>query len=1314
MIKANKAVGEPDENSHVPEVLMIFSVLSDGEKTCLQSLCKSDYYKQKQRNPQRATGTCMWFLDHPHYREWTEKQSSSLLWVSGDPGCGKSVLSSFLVDEFVEELRSSETASQSLVCYFFCKDDNDEQKSGTLVLSAILHQLLKYRPELIDYAMPEFHSKGKKFTEEFATLWGIFITSVENSGLETVACIIDGLDECEETTRGLLISSLTSYYSSSRAGIQCQTSLKFIVTSRPLPSIENGFFEVRTVRLKAEDETRAITGDITLAIRERLDKLQSVRRISGTIRKKLENHLICNADRTFLWASLTIEMLEKSTKASESAFDEILENLPKSLDAMYEKILNQTPDQDEAILILQIIIAAFRPLTLDEINVAMSIRERHGTLKDLERDLEPCVERTLRNLCGLFIRAIGSKVYLVHQTGKEFLSGALHNTSPSQQVWKHCLSIVHADLVLCQRCIWYISLKDFEELTEEDFEKKLSTLRDSFPFLNYATKHWIFHFDETGLEYRDLCTKILQICYTPSKRVLWTALDCHNYIIGLRYYLKSGNWRQNSSAALTVGSYLGSRSLVRLALNKEYIQITTNQGSISVVSTPLSVGESVDMLCGDYRLALLAAIDSGHADVFELLLQHGLKVNDTSGRLDLRLLRATEKSDTTLLQLLLDQEVEINMRDQDRDSLLEIAIGKGHADVVKLLLQHGPNVNDTNGKEDPPLLRATGKSDLYVMQSLLDLGANVNIRSYRHEAVLQIAIDKDYLDGVQLLLRHGANANDTGALLRATEQSNAAVLQLLLDYGADASMKNQEYNSALQLATKNGSAQTIQLLLDYGADANVRIGVAIPPLILGVRLAALRLQAAPTWMLLHDPSEFPDFHLNLSAKEKSLWIEIRSRAKLVQTLQKNAIQIESQEGAKDLRLATHEQYLDSIEVLLKSGADTEVLENGDVTALQIAASTDDWKMVQLLIKYRANCNVNVGTYSRLLHHFAAAGNIEIVQLLLEREVYIRDHGSEYRTALQAPAERNRWDMVLLLLEHARDCKAQIGLDGSLLKLAAAHGGMECVQLLLEVGVDGSSDLSWLDTALNYAAEKGRPEAVELILAKGANFNARAGKRDGTVLHSVAESSDGAETIVKAQMVFEAGSDASVVDRNHNTALHVAASAGHSKVVKLLIDKGADIDATNNRQNTALHEAAYSGHLMTVRVLLDGRADVTIINDRQNTALHEAVYSGCPSVLELLINKGADINAVSEMEGSPLIVAAYEGQEEIAQLLRSRGADFKSSCGNFGTPLQAARKAGNQRVVQLLLDGGADPEYGKKELERIRKNLGCRSQRPTRT
>ena len=71
-------------------------------------------------------------VSHPKYVEWHSSTRSGLLWISADPGCGKSVLAKSLVDD---ELLSSGTHS---TCYFFFKD-NDEQDGIATALCAILY-----------------------------------------------------------------------------------------------------------------------------------------------------------------------------------------------------------------------------------------------------------------------------------------------------------------------------------------------------------------------------------------------------------------------------------------------------------------------------------------------------------------------------------------------------------------------------------------------------------------------------------------------------------------------------------------------------------------------------------------------------------------------------------------------------------------------------------------------------------------------------------------------------------------------------------------------------------------------------------------------------------------------------------------------------------------------------------------------------------------------------------------------------------------------------------------------------------------------
>ena len=71
---------------------------TEEETKCLQAHCTSVYVDHKNINPDRVPGTCQWFLNNEKFHAWAGNDSSELLWVTADPGCGKSVLSKSLVD----------------------------------------------------------------------------------------------------------------------------------------------------------------------------------------------------------------------------------------------------------------------------------------------------------------------------------------------------------------------------------------------------------------------------------------------------------------------------------------------------------------------------------------------------------------------------------------------------------------------------------------------------------------------------------------------------------------------------------------------------------------------------------------------------------------------------------------------------------------------------------------------------------------------------------------------------------------------------------------------------------------------------------------------------------------------------------------------------------------------------------------------------------------------------------------------------------------------------------------------------------------
>ncbi|KAI1364841.1 hypothetical protein F5Y08DRAFT_305555 [Xylaria arbuscula] len=195
----------------------------------LRQLYASPYEDRKNRNPQRADGTCEWFTSHPLFQNW-QKETSALLWVSADPGCGKSVLSKYLVDAV---LPSSATRT---TLYFFFKDDFEDQKTSKDALRCILYQLFKQKLALLsNQTLKDFVEAGDQLIASFPKLWDMFLRATSDRSHGEMVCILDALDECMDQKQ--LVEALIQYYSKARR----TSALKFLVSSRLYLQIRRGF-----------------------------------------------------------------------------------------------------------------------------------------------------------------------------------------------------------------------------------------------------------------------------------------------------------------------------------------------------------------------------------------------------------------------------------------------------------------------------------------------------------------------------------------------------------------------------------------------------------------------------------------------------------------------------------------------------------------------------------------------------------------------------------------------------------------------------------------------------------------------------------------------------------------------------------------------------------------------------------------------------------------------------------------------------------------------------------------------------------------
>jgi len=184
---------------------------------------------------------------------------------------------------------------------------------------------------------------------------------------------------------------------------------------------------------------------------------------------------------------------------------------------------------------------------------------------------------------------------------------------------------------------------------------------------------------------------------------------------------------------------------------------------------------------GPDEAQLIAAIQDQKQDVIEKLLKKPLYVNANNGE---ALLNAVIAGDSKLVQTLVEKGADPNLSD---GRILEFAIENNHADIAGFLLDHSADPNAH------ALYYAVAKGNIPLIEKLILKGADINYNAYV-----------------------GAGT----ALIRAAEDNQLEIVKLLLDHGADPTLKAKFHDSPMD----ETSNREIKRLLSE-AIANCRSGV---------------------------------------------------------------------------------------------------------------------------------------------------------------------------------------------------------------------------------------------------------------------------------------------------------------------------------------------------------------------------------------------------------------------------------------------------------------------------------------------------------
>jgi Ankyrin repeats (many copies) len=141
----------------------------------------------------------------------------------------------------------------------------------------------------------------------------------------------------------------------------------------------------------------------------------------------------------------------------------------------------------------------------------------------------------------------------------------------------------------------------------------------------------------------------------------------------------------------------------------------------------------------------------------------------------------------------------------------------------------------------------------------------------------------------------------------------------------------------------------------------------------------------------------------------------------------------------------------------------------------------------------------------------------------------------------------------------------------------------------------------------------------------------------------------------------------------DTALHIAAAAYQTEIVRKLLAAGADVHARNRRGQESLHAAASgspgahwwnpTAQAATITVLVEAGADPNVFDKSGVSPLHKAVRTRCATAVRTLLDLGADPARPNKNGSTPLVLATHN-----------------TGRGGTGTP---DAKSQQQEILRLL-------------------------------
>ncbi|KAA8627042.1 multiple ankyrin repeats single kh domain protein [Pyrenophora tritici-repentis] len=954
----------------------------------------TNYHKA---HKQRQVETGVWLLESAKLKKWKES-AASRLWLYGIPGCGKTILSSTIIENLLQHCHDD----ISIVTAYFYFDFNDTQKQDPeLMLRSLLCQLLQ-RSVIIPKGVDALFSSCENGQRQPLMHTLLEVTQQTVQDFTQVYVVLDALDECTQRLELMDVLETVARWE--------LNNLHLLMTSRKErdieSSLENYVKEEDTVCL----QRNVVDQDIQRYVQQRLSDNKGLAKWNkdAAIRQEIETALMRGARGMFRWAVCQLDTLEKCR--NRVMLRKSLTTLPQTLDQTYDRILSAIREEDceYAMRILQWLTFSARPLSVEEIAEVVAIDVGREPAFDRDEVLEDPLEAL--NICSSLVTITMNKAEGRWKPAQQIISLAHYSVQEylvSDRIRQGQAKRYNMQEVECHNAIAKGSLKYLTQL-----QKPLSKeVLERSALARYSSEFWSSHLRKTGDEIEQVSRLAMSLMAMKEPAYLtWIQLYDPDHP---RDEPDVGKSLYSVPMPLYYAANLGLGTITRLLLEQgadvnaqggvygNALQAASAGGHEQVVKMLLDKGADVNAQGGEYGNALQAASAGGHEQVVKMLLDKGANVNAQGGEYGNALQAASAKGQEQVVKTLLDNGADVNAQGGFYGNALQAASARGYEQVVKMLLDKGADVNAQDGEYGNALRAASYGGHEQVVKMLLDKGADVNAQGGFYSNALYAASYGGHKQAVKMLLNKGADVNAQGgeygnALQAASDEGHEQVVKTLLDKGADVNAQGGEYGNALQAASAEGHEQVVKTLLDKGADVNAQGGEY-----------GNALQAASA----------------------------EGHEQVVKTLLNNGADVNAQGGeySNALYAASARGHDQLVKMLLDKGADVNAQGGEYGNALQAASARGHEQVVKILLDKGADVNAQGGFYGNALQAALVEGHEQVVKMLLDNGADVNAQGEEYGNALQAASAGGHEQVVKMLLDKGADVNAQGGEYGNALQ-----------------------------------------------------------------------------------------------------------------------------------------------------------------------------------------------------------------------------------------------------------------------------------------